>query len=169
MKEENKILYKDIVQALKFAISQGEPDGIGFWNSSMKWREFSVQDVLDFINSQKEEIEQLNKRNEELTSIAEYQQNSNMRRWEIIKEKEKENAELQKQVDNAKEQFLLTCKNCHFKKDIELLKYQKEQAVKEFAERVKAHTERCYDWAVAKIVSAEVDNVLDVLLKEVEE
>lgn len=45
---------------------------------------------------------------------------------------------------------------------------QRKQAVKEFAERVKAHAEQCYDWAVAKIVSAEVDNVLDVLLKEYE-
>ena len=105
MKEQNKILYEEIVQALKFAISQGEPDGVGFWDSSMKWREFSVQDVLDFINSQKEEIEQLNERNEELTSIAEYQQNSNMRRWKIIQEKEKENAELQKQVDELTERF----------------------------------------------------------------
>lgn len=105
MKEETKILYEQIVEALKFAISQGEPDGIGFWNSSMKWREFSVQDVLDFINSQKEEIERLNGRNKELTSIAEYQQNSNMKRWEIIKEKEKENAELQKQLDELTERF----------------------------------------------------------------
>ena len=30
MKEENKILDEEIVKALKFAISQGEPDGIGF-------------------------------------------------------------------------------------------------------------------------------------------
>ena len=80
MKEENKILYEEIVQALKFAISQGEPDGIGFWDSSMKWRAFSVQDILDFINHQKAEIKRLNKRNKELTSIAEYQQNSNIRR-----------------------------------------------------------------------------------------
>ena len=28
MKEETKILYEEIVKALKFAISQGEPDGI---------------------------------------------------------------------------------------------------------------------------------------------
>ena len=66
MKEENKILYKDIVQALKFAISQGEPDGIGFWDSNMKWCEFSIQDILDFINHQKAEIERLNKTNAEL-------------------------------------------------------------------------------------------------------
>ena len=66
MKEENKILYEEIVQALKFAISQGEPDGIGFWDTNMKWREFSVQHILDFINSQKEEIEQLNKINTKL-------------------------------------------------------------------------------------------------------
>ena len=105
MKEETKILYEQIVEALKFAISQGEPDGIGFWNSSMNWREFSVQDILDFINSQKEEIERLNKRNEELTSIAEYQQNLNRKRWKIIQEKEKENAQLQKQVDELTERF----------------------------------------------------------------
>lgn len=49
-----------------------------------------------------------------------------------------------------------------------VLEIEKKNAVKEFAERVKAHAERCYDWAVAKIVSAEVDNVLDVLLKEYE-
>ena len=35
MNEENKILCNEIVQALKFAISQGEPDGIGFWDTSM--------------------------------------------------------------------------------------------------------------------------------------
>lgn len=105
MKEETKIFYEEIVQALKFAISQGEPDGIGFWDTSMKWREFSVQDILDFINSQKEEIERLNERNKELTSIAEYQQNLNRKRWKIIQEKEKENAELQKQVDELTERF----------------------------------------------------------------
>ena len=105
MKEETKILCQEIVQALKFAISQGEPDGVGFWDTSMNWHEFSVQDVLDIINSQKEEIERLNKRNKELTSIAEYQQNSNMKRWEIIKEKEKENTELQKQLDDLTERF----------------------------------------------------------------
>ena len=66
MNEENKILYEDIVQALKFAISQGEPDGIGFWDTSMKWREFSMPDILDFINHQKAEIERLNKTNAEL-------------------------------------------------------------------------------------------------------
>lgn len=66
MNEENKILYEDIVQALKFAISQGEPDGIGFWDTSMKWCEFSIQDILDFINHQKAEIERLNKSNAEL-------------------------------------------------------------------------------------------------------
>lgn len=53
------------------------------------------------------------------------------------------------------------------------LNYEREKArketVKEFAERVKAHAERCYDWAIAKIVSAEVGNVLDELLKEYEE
>lgn len=105
MKEETKILYEEIVKALKFAISQGEPDGIGFWDTSMNWREFSIQDILDFINHQKAEIERLNERNKELTSIAEYQQNSNMKRWKIIKEKEKENAELQKQVDELTERF----------------------------------------------------------------
>ena len=66
MNKENKMLYEDIVQALKFAISQGEPDGIGFWDSSMKWQEFSIQDILDFINHQKAEIERLNKINAEL-------------------------------------------------------------------------------------------------------
>ena len=66
MKEETKILYEEIVEALKFAISQGEPDGIGFWNSHMKWQEFSIQDILDFINHQKAEIEQLNRINAEL-------------------------------------------------------------------------------------------------------
>ena len=36
MNKENKILDEEIVEALKFAISQGEPDGIGFWDTSMK-------------------------------------------------------------------------------------------------------------------------------------
>ena len=66
MNQQNKIPDEQIVKALKFAISQGEPDGIGFWDSSMKWQEFSIQDILDFINSQKEEIEQLNKINAKL-------------------------------------------------------------------------------------------------------
>lgn len=105
MKEETKILCQEIVQALKFAISQGEPDGVGFWDNSTKWREFSVQDVLDVINSQKEEIKRLDERNKELTSIAEYQQNLSRKRWKIIQEKEKENAELQKQLDDLTERF----------------------------------------------------------------
>ena len=66
MKEENKILDRQIVKALKFAISQGEPDRIGFWDTSMNWHEFSIQDILDFINHQKAEIKQLNKINAEL-------------------------------------------------------------------------------------------------------
>ena len=53
MNQQNKILDEQIVKALKFAISQGEPDGIGFWDSHMKWCEFSIQDILDFINHQK--------------------------------------------------------------------------------------------------------------------
>ena len=48
----------------------------------------------------------------------------------------KENAELQKQVDELKEQFLSTCENCHLKKDIELLNFQKEQAVKDTAKEI---------------------------------
>ena len=66
MNKENKILDEEIVEALKFAISQGEPDGIGFWDTSMKWHEFSIQDILDFINHQKAEIVQLNKINVKL-------------------------------------------------------------------------------------------------------
>jgi hypothetical protein len=48
----------------------------------------------------------------------------------------KENAELQKQVDELKSQFLSTCENCHLKKDIELLSYQKQQAVKDTAKEI---------------------------------
>ena len=126
----------------------------------------------DSIVLTKEEIEQLKKRNEELTSIAEYQQNLNRKRWKIIQEKEKENNELKKQVDKAKEQFLLTCENCRLKKDIELLQYQKEQAVKEeFAEKLK---ERCHNYYPSidhYCCSVKAINVKDIneLLKEYEE
>lgn len=58
---EKKLTDEEIVKALKFAIAQGEPDGIGFWNSDMKWCEFSMSDVLNLVNRQKEEIEQLSK------------------------------------------------------------------------------------------------------------
>lgn len=44
-----------------------------------------------------------------------------------------------------------------------------ESGLKKSELRLKPHAERCYDWAVAKIVSAEVGNVLDVLLKEYEQ
>lgn len=79
--------------------------------------------------------------------------------WEID-EKEKENAELQKQVDKLKEQFLLTCENCHLKKDIELLKYQKEQAVKEFAEKVKMAFYYEFDEIIPSIMSDKIDELL---------
>lgn len=42
---------------------------------------------------------------------------------------------------------------------------QRKQAVMAFAEKVKEHSERCYEWDIAKIVRAELDNVL---LKEYE-
>ena len=42
----------------------------------------------------------------------------------------------QKQVDELKEQFLSTCENCHLKKDIALLRYQKQQAVKDTAKEI---------------------------------
>jgi hypothetical protein len=83
-----------------------EFDGYGFTptitmpNSeeyAIEWKKRLIR-VFD---SQKAEIERLKKANEELTSIAEYQQNSNIERWGIIQEKDKENAELQKQVDKA--------------------------------------------------------------------
>lgn len=64
--------------------------------------------------------------------------------------------------------FLKACISSGFMVEAVSTKEQVKQAVKEFAERVKAHAERCYDWAIAKIVSAEVGNVLDVLLKEYE-
>lgn len=120
----------------------------------------------------KAEIERLNKRNKELTNIAEYQQNSNIRRWKIIKEKEKENDELQKQVDKAKEQFLLTCENCRLKKDIELLQYQKTQVVKEFAEKLKDHFKNnhsCYIYFDGYIsIGNDINEDIDELLKEYE-
>ena len=47
--EEKKLNGEEIISALKFAIAQGEPDGIGFWNNDMKWCEFSMCDVLDLI------------------------------------------------------------------------------------------------------------------------
>lgn len=45
------------------------------------------------------------------------------------------------------------------------IKDREKQAVKEFAGKVKKHAEQCYDWSIAKIVCAEVENVL---LKEYE-
>lgn len=53
--KEKKLTDEEIVKALKFAIAQGEPDGIGFWNSDMKWCGFSMRDVLDLINRLKEQ------------------------------------------------------------------------------------------------------------------
>ena len=82
-------------------------------------------------------------------------------------EVETENDELKKQVDKAKEQFLLTCENCHFKKDIELLQYQKEQAVQEFAEKLKEKYGHywCYLW---KKDLKQLRTIIDELLKEYE-
>ena len=73
-------------------------------------------------------------------------------------------------VDNetSKAGYRKIDENCAVITKAELKEY-KRQAVKKFAERVKAHAERCYDWDVAKIVSAEFGNVLDVLLKEYEQ
>ena len=40
------------------------------------------------------------------------------------------------------------------------LQRERKETAKEIAEKVKAHAERCYEWDTAKIVKAEVDNVL---------
>lgn len=94
-------------------------------------------------------------------------------RDEEMKASREERVEFEKRIEllnNELNKELLEHKAFVEKTAIEVgrLKAEKEQVVKEFAEKVKAHAERCYDWAVAKIVSAEVDNVLDVLLKEYE-
>ena len=36
----------------------------------------------------------------------------------------------------------------------------KKEVLKEFAEKVKVHAERCYEWDIAKIVNAEINNVI---------
>ncbi len=76
-----------------------------------------------------------------------------------------ENAELQKQVNKVREQFLLTCENCHLKKDIKLLQYQKELAVKEFAEKLKENAlSHCRD--INCYEKTFIETTIDDLLKE---
>ena len=86
--EEKTLTVEEIVKALKFAIAQGEPDGIGFWNSNMKWCGFSMSDVLKLVNRQKAEIERLKKGQDESAKTA----------VEVLEQ----NLELQKQVDELK-------------------------------------------------------------------
>lgn len=54
----------------------------------------------------------------------------------------------------------MTKEDCFVSNMKNVLEIEKKNAVKEFAEKIKAHAERCYDWDIAKIVNAEVDNVL---------
>lgn len=74
---------------------------------------------------------------------------------------EKVIAELQKQVDELKKQFLSACENCHLKKDIELLSYQKQQAVKDTAKEI-------FKWLKSKVIMTEIPHGSEPCEEDVE-
>lgn len=57
--EKKKLDNEEIVKALKFAIAQEKPNGIGYWNDKYEWVEFSMKDVFDLIHRLQAENEQL--------------------------------------------------------------------------------------------------------------
>lgn len=93
IKMEKKLTDEEIVKALKFAIAQGEPDGIGFWNSDMKWCGFSMSDVLDLIHRLQEENADLREKNEKLYELG---LNENTARFEDMKKIERLEDEVQR-------------------------------------------------------------------------
>ena len=105
----------------------------------------------DLIHLQKAEIERLTKENRQLSlKVWNYEQlartplygSESIVHCNLVTcynentDLKLKNAELQKQVDKLTEQFLETCKNCHLKKDIELLRYQKEQIVEDTTKEI---------------------------------
>ena len=99
------------------------------WSCAEESYNNAVKNSEKIFAEQKAEIERLTEEKQDIIGRKaglEYSYNQ-------VKEK---NSELQKQVDELKEQFLFTCKNCHLKKDIELLQYQKEQADKDTAKEI---------------------------------
>ena len=101
-------------------------------DENKQWKKKVVQCLRDMkleVGIRDKEIERLTERLDYFQKSSDYHEGNQ-------KELETKNAELQKQVDELKKQFLSTCENCHLKKDIELLSYQKQQAVKDTAKEI---------------------------------
>lgn len=109
-----------------------------------------VKRILQEHAEQKAEIKRLTKDWEQQINKARQRQFNGLKKEELARAYEKliesledelehrknDYMELQKQVDELKQQFLSTCENCHLKKDLELLRYQKEQAVKDTVKEI---------------------------------
>lgn len=122
----------EIIKALEHCLSNDDCDGCASLNSNSACVANNLQIILALINRQKETIEQLQTalfkcgedavEIENYKKIAEYQQGVSMDRFFEIKRLKEEIEEYQKHIDN----------------DIIYVKAVKAEAVKEFAERLKA-------------------------------
>lgn len=129
--EEKKLNDEELKQAF-FILRHGSSEGLSEYIKA-------VLAIESEYARQKAEIERLTEEKQSLIGRKaglDYSYNQ-------VKEK---NAELQKQVYELKEQFLSTCENCHLKKDIELLRYQKEQAVKDTAKEIYDYAKDFFEW-----------------------
>jgi hypothetical protein len=144
-------------------------------------------DLQDLCIEQKAEIERLTEENKNLSiKVWNYEKpvrtplysNESMVNCNLVTcynenaELKAKNAKLQKQVYELKEQFLSTCENCHLKKDIELLRYQKEQAVKDTAIKCMTDIEDCINGMLdgeRYMTKNEVEYLLEHILNKKQE
>lgn len=129
---------QDILDALRYCLEDAEHNGMTPQYHTCK----KAIDLIQYLRRENKELQSLcnktyddlTKEIERLTSIAEYQQGSNMERWRIIHEKDNQIAKLQKQVDELKEEKLDAV--CDLNMRIVELDNELKQTVKDTAKEI---------------------------------
>lgn len=139
--EEKKLTDEEVVKALECCSKSWDCNNckrVKANNNRFICSEKLMKDCLDLIHRLQDENAEGKARIKELTSIAEYQQHSNIERWGIIQEKDKEIERLTEEneyLDMCGKQFLADYQKCEVERaelenQVDELKKERENVQK---------------------------------------